>query len=432
MSSLFNNDTMFNGSNAVDGAYSSNCKFGGCAFTGVNTTSPSMVLTLSLPAFVYRFVFHSGLYANGSTTYIQLWINFTAYNSEGLHTVAGRGEKAFIKTLSIYTGEIFEPIKTVIISDDNTTDGTFIILQEVELFGETVCPIGTYGLGCLQTCNCAVRGESCLVSTGGCPSGCPVGLRGVDCKETCDPGYYGTSCLLPCSNNCSNQLCNQTTGHCFRCHPGYYGDTCELKCSDNCAGDRMCDVNGTCLYGCSDGYHGDRCLDGGLPFTTCDVMKFGPSCTQTCSPNCKPVEPAGSTTCHFVTGACLLGCRNGYLEPTCSEAPESTSHVVNIIIGVGVVVVLVVLIVVVGCVVYRRLRHVREDVGSSNNNPTTTGFDKPDFTMYNGRGDISQEYYRKGGLPQQIYTQRLSVNKTSEEEIYDCIQYDSNSSSVVF
>ncbi|XP_059168807.1 multiple epidermal growth factor-like domains protein 6 [Physella acuta] len=285
----------------------------------------------------------------------------------------------------IYTTSINNPIKFITIKDSNKTDGIFIILREVELYGELNCPTKTYGLGCQKKCNCA-HGDSCFVSTGGCPSGCPVGFKGIDCTEACGPGYHGEKCLLACSNNCTNQLCDRITGHCFKCHPGYYGDTCELRCSDHCAGDGMCDTNGTCLYGCLDGYHGDKCLDADLPFTACDVMKFGPSCTQTCSPNCKPVEPARSTTCHYVTGACLLGCRNGYLEPTCTEASvtTTTSQVVNIIIGVGVVVVLGVLIVVVGCVVYKRLSRVREDVGlgSSNNNPA--GYDVADYIYDTG------------------------------------------------
>lgn len=48
------------------------------------------------------------------------------------------------------------------------------------------------------------------------------------------------------------------------CPYGKYGDTCHLNCPDKCLG--PCDLDtGICLFGCFDGWIGDRC-DAGKRF----------------------------------------------------------------------------------------------------------------------------------------------------------------------
>ncbi|RUS92205.1 hypothetical protein EGW08_000058 [Elysia chlorotica] len=54
-------------------------------------------------------------------------------------------------------------------------------LCEVFVFGETRCPVGTYGLVCDGQCNCADK-ASCFVHSGGCPSGCATGFTGESCS----------------------------------------------------------------------------------------------------------------------------------------------------------------------------------------------------------------------------------------------------------
>ena len=43
----------------------------------------------------------------------------------------------------------------------------------------------------------------------------------------CAPTYYGDRCNISCSDHCQNNLCNQTTGHCFSCIPTRSGVLCE-------------------------------------------------------------------------------------------------------------------------------------------------------------------------------------------------------------
>ncbi|XP_059166776.1 receptor-type tyrosine-protein phosphatase alpha-like [Physella acuta] len=171
-----------------------------------------------------------------------------------------------------------------------------------------ICKINKYGKNCSRNCSTNCLERKCNHTNGICFK-CISGFQGDFCNQTCDPGYYGTSCLLQCNKHCTDQLCNQTTGHCFRCHPGYYGDTCELRCSDQCGGDRMCDVNGTCLYGCSDGYHGDKCLD------ACNEYYHGLNCSERCSSYC-----GGNGSCDSVTGTCLENCTSGYMGSHCNES----------------------------------------------------------------------------------------------------------------
>ncbi|XP_059168808.1 uncharacterized protein LOC131950620 [Physella acuta] len=264
LSSVFNNHTKYGASNAVDGVLINNCKKYGCAFTETNATKPTLIIKLSIPALIYRSRFYSGLYTLGNNNYFQEGINYKKLNSDGIVSIEFDSEIQFVDLLFTYAREFKEPTASISISNSNShlANGSFIIFREVELYGESDCFDGTYGLGCLKTCNCKIRGETCFVSTGSCPSGCPLGYQGEGCKQICDPGYFGTNCLQKCGDTCRDVLCHHLTGHCIRCHPGHYGDTCELRCSDHCAGDRMCDVNGTCLYGCTDGYHDDKCLFG--------------------------------------------------------------------------------------------------------------------------------------------------------------------------
>ena len=47
------------------------------------------------------------------------------------------------------------------------------------------------------------------------------------------------------------------------CSDGRFGENCTEECGE-CQGKEQCDhVNGTCLNGCSPGYYGITCTEGG-------------------------------------------------------------------------------------------------------------------------------------------------------------------------
>ncbi|GFO25403.1 receptor-type tyrosine-protein phosphatase kappa-like [Plakobranchus ocellatus] len=57
----------------------------------------------------------------------------------------------------------------------------YLTVCEVIVYGDSVCPSGTFGRECERKCNCDHKQEPCFVSTGGCPSGCALGYTGEDC-----------------------------------------------------------------------------------------------------------------------------------------------------------------------------------------------------------------------------------------------------------
>ncbi|XP_059154835.1 uncharacterized protein LOC131940224 [Physella acuta] len=120
-----------------------------------------------------------------------------------------------------------------------------ITLCEVELFGDNKCEHQYFGLECNRICNCRNVKDSCMPSTGACPSGCAVGYKGEDCslKVPCDPppiitnGHW-SSCLHEFEGVCL-MLCN--TGYKVQdissfdgCMEDWYGPHCLYK-AENCS-----------------------------------------------------------------------------------------------------------------------------------------------------------------------------------------------------
>lgn len=60
MSSFFNDDKRYNGSNVVYGDTNANCDTYGSAFTNLKDTNPTLNINLKIPAFIYRCGFYSG------------------------------------------------------------------------------------------------------------------------------------------------------------------------------------------------------------------------------------------------------------------------------------------------------------------------------------------------------------------------------------
>lgn len=106
-----------------------------------------------------------------------------------------------------------------------------------------VCPLGTFGQNCTQSCSC-VRG-TCDPEDGSC---------------MCPPGYHGDLCERPISQNCScdkGAVCYQNTGQC-RCTPGWTGLTCGRSCRDVSA------IPGFFGANCSERYSELICFDSRL------------------------------------------------------------------------------------------------------------------------------------------------------------------------
>ncbi|KAH9508433.1 hypothetical protein Btru_055224 [Bulinus truncatus] len=191
----------------------------------------------------------------------------------------------------IVTSNKTEPVQTVTIT--NNHHEYLQTLCEVEIYGETqFCDLGKYGRDCEKFCNCFNQSETCLVSTGGCPSGCAAGFTGEGCNTSCKLGKYGVDCVFSCSNFCLTGTCEMITGECSKgcidgykskycnetCDIGSYGSNCKLNCSVNCKIETCSTTNGTCQ--CNPGFKGDKCEE------ECEPKHYGDGCQYNCSGNC--------------------------------------------------------------------------------------------------------------------------------------------------
>ncbi|KAK3751428.1 hypothetical protein RRG08_051154 [Elysia crispata] len=148
----------------------------------------------------------------------------------------------------------------------------------------------------------------------------------------CESNTYGSNCSKRCSPHCggANNSCDNRNGSCvYGCISGYHGDSCESacedntygpdcleKCSPNCGGaNNSCDtINGSCLFGCLDGYRGALCD------SVCENNTYGANCSKRCSPHC-----AGAS-CDNRNGSCANGCVDGYHGEFCASVCESNTY----------------------------------------------------------------------------------------------------------
>ncbi|XP_053391045.1 multiple epidermal growth factor-like domains protein 10 [Mercenaria mercenaria] len=111
----------------------------------------------------------------------------------------------------------------------------------------------TCTLPCSLHCSALPGSPKCNINNGICLNGC-------------DNGYWGVNCDNRCYEGCNSDTCNQSDGFCDNCTRTHYGHACQNRCSEHCvdndASSAVCyKLNGTCLYGCQDGYGGKTCED---------------------------------------------------------------------------------------------------------------------------------------------------------------------------
>ncbi|XP_061197583.1 multiple epidermal growth factor-like domains protein 10 [Saccostrea echinata] len=127
------------------------------------------------------------------------------------------------------------------------------------------------------------------------------GLKNTDNINTevfMEKKTFKESCRLKISRECNQTLYD---AHCVPCNSG---------CSDDCYV-----VSGTCKgeYICEEPFTDLFCN------TTCEEDRYGPSCSETCSPNCKTQSQPGDRNCSQSDGTCLLGCIPGWQGNKCDK-----------------------------------------------------------------------------------------------------------------
>ncbi|XP_056019212.1 uncharacterized protein LOC125671627 [Ostrea edulis] len=216
------------------------------------------------------------------------------------------------------------------------------------------CVAGKYGGNCTESCskNCVSAGI--CKRNGECLSGCINGWIGAKCDknclencsqcvlstseivcEKCDEGHYLDS-DRKCQSCPSNCLSCDSESKCTRCKERFTGNLCESKCNVNCIDD-LCEIDGRCLFGCSNRKHGIGCTTdcrencvhcyNGNNCTRCLPGHYGIYCTRNCYRNCYNCT-SGSYDCEackpgFYGSYCENGCSSDCL--TCDSADSCTS-----------------------------------------------------------------------------------------------------------
>ncbi|CAL1536344.1 unnamed protein product [Lymnaea stagnalis] len=208
--------------NAVDGSTLSSYSSGSCSRTDVEDPNPSWTLSFQIPQIVNRLVIYNNYEINDTHCCPGGLHEFKITSSNGDVIYEFNSSDVTLKhpqkMYNILVSSINQdPITSVTIestvTDDFHTFERFIALCEVEIYGDSMCPFGKYGRDCRGTCRCAVDGESCFVTTGGCQSGCAPGYYGEGCVNVCPEGTWGIDCREKCSVDCLS-FCNVKNGDC--------------------------------------------------------------------------------------------------------------------------------------------------------------------------------------------------------------------------
>ncbi|CAG5122600.1 unnamed protein product, partial [Candidula unifasciata] len=183
-------------------------------------------VTLSIPALVNRYVIYNRIDEN--LMHRLLGFVLRSFDEDNQVVFNYTDENTSPKAIYLISHKNLS-VKEVVISLNGSQ--TVLTLCEVEIYGDSECDYGYFGLECEQTCNCFFQ-EECFVSTGGCTSDCATGYLGKDCNTPCPSGQYGPSCTLSCSAFCArtsedNKTCHHVTGECLNgCEIGYKTPTC--------------------------------------------------------------------------------------------------------------------------------------------------------------------------------------------------------------
>ncbi|XP_060551555.1 receptor-type tyrosine-protein phosphatase mu-like [Ruditapes philippinarum] len=242
----------------------------------------------------------------------------------------------------------------------------------------TECDDGKWGINCTNDCGKCFT-SPCNNVNGHCKNGCAAGYKRTrDCTAECDDGKWGINCTTDCGK-CLTLPCNHVNGYCQDgcaagykktldctavCDNGFFGKNCQNRCNNNCLWSKasaLCDnVDGTCLNGCKEGYHGSQCD------IECKDGTYGNSCVFNCSQTCDGI-------CNKMNGTCNQ-CLQGWSGDFCDKAliedfspfTGDTSGTAGIV-GALTVLVILVLLIVLAVFIYRR----KQNTERRNNELTT-------------------------------------------------------------
>ncbi|XP_052215407.1 cell death abnormality protein 1-like [Dreissena polymorpha] len=222
------------------------------------------------------------------------------------------------------------------------------------------CENGYFGTGCENVCS--IRDQMCTI--------CNENTLNTFVCTTCIDRFYPNSnrTCIPCSANCFEGNCNNSTGHCANgCKDGFWNFKCENTCLENCS---VCDQDsGKCLICSTSSLHGIKCENtcnskctnkscymNGNCKSGCLSNYYGPSCDTQCPINC--AQNGSESRCSSETGICMYGCNAGFTGGNCMADLKQGSSLDSIFaaaIGGGFAAVfIVVIVIVIGLVTFKR------------------------------------------------------------------------------
>ncbi|KAL3879735.1 hypothetical protein ACJMK2_032021 [Sinanodonta woodiana] len=203
----------------------------------------------------------------------------------------------------------------------------------------------------------------------------------VTVEGECIGGNFSEFCNLTCGMCYAYHRCNQDNGTCpYGCDQGWKGTFCKegcergnygYDCNETCGhclyGNSNCSTSdGNCASGCIAGWQGYQCKRGCIP------GQYGQNCNEKCG-NCLN----GNTSCDTSYGHCTNGCMAGWQGEDCKtvalrtvtsgDAGSHTGVIVgSVLAAIGVSISALVIIIVI--VKDRRKKHTNE---TSTDNMTT-------------------------------------------------------------
>ncbi|KAH9496279.1 hypothetical protein Btru_017983 [Bulinus truncatus] len=233
---------------AVDGNTNPDVDMKSCSHTDDKDNSPLWTLDLTNTFAVNRYVLYNR--------------NMLKERLKGsvVRSYANNSQMFYVQLISVE--DLYNETSTITYVNKVIVNASqpHLTLCEVQVFGDSVCPLGKFGFKCEKTCHCK-NNVTCYGATGGCPNGCAIGYTGEDCQQEtkliclcvdgwCDPvsggcspgvdcesGWFGPACQYHVFNKFNIMLSNQSTSDYVKCEPPtiykYDNHTMDIVCHGN-------------------------------------------------------------------------------------------------------------------------------------------------------------------------------------------------------
>ncbi|BFZ22084.1 hypothetical protein BsWGS_25123 [Bradybaena similaris] len=298
---------------AVDGLLTPDRRL--CIYTGANYFGGWWKVTFHTPYVLHRVV----IYSNNVSMDVMSFFKLVTYSESNIQVneFKNPGTVQPVYYVNLSAGIAVKELKIDKHKLGPSVNDRFFNFCEVQAYSHALCPTGTFGFNCKQSCALCLNESKCSSFTGDCLVKCPGRPIGTKCDD-CPAKTYGMLCEHNCSSLCVDGLCDRVTGKCLNCpgqfvgqrceecRDGFFGESCEKPCPELCA-DHYCEKSlGICVF-CHEPRSGPFCDD-------CPDRKYGVNCSSDCPSTCP--------LCHHLSGQCFT-CKGNFTGPTCKDCVKT-------------------------------------------------------------------------------------------------------------